>query len=183
MTHFTLIARDIPVQPLLGQIDAHPELWGSRGARQRGDSPHREATDIWLRYMDPELIGRHDISKPHESVWYPEAHILTGVFPIVQRLRLAVGAPVELGGVLMTRIPAGREVYWHHDRGPWHAEWYDLKAWLPLRANEGCVNHVEDEAMIWRVGEAWHHSNMLPHKVENRGDAERICLIVCMRKI
>lgn len=183
MSHFTLIDRDVPVQPLLGQIDAHPELWGSRGARQRGASPHRDASDIWLRYMDPELLGRHDIRQPHESVWYPEARVLDGVFPIVKRLDVALPVWLELGGVLLTRIPAGKEVFWHNDRGPWHAEYYDLKLWLPLRANEGCVNHVEDESMVWRVGEVWHHSNMLSHRVENRGETERICLIVCFRRL
>ena len=121
MSHFTLIARDIPVEPLLGQIDANPHLWGSRGARQRGESPHREATDIWLRYMDPAMIGRHDIMTRHESVWYPEALALYGVLPIVHRLRGVIGEPLELGGVLLTRISAGKCVYEHSDAGPWHA--------------------------------------------------------------
>jgi hypothetical protein len=182
MSHFTLIERDIPVEPLLGQIDANPHLWGSRGARQRGNSPHRDATDIWLRYMDPVLIGRHDIMTRHESVWYPEALTLHGVLPIVHRLRGAIGVPLELGGVLLTRIPAGKCVYEHSDAGPWHAEWYNLKVWIPLRANEQCVNYVENESMVWRVGEGWHHSNMLPHRVVNGGECERICLIVCFRK-
>jgi len=133
--------------------------------------------------MDPALVGKHDIMVPHESVWYPEVEALNGVLPVVLRLRAAVGAPVELGGVLLTLIPAGREVYTHHDRGPWHAEWYDLKVWVPLRANDECINHVEDESVVWRVGEGWHHSNMLEHRVENRGETERICLIVCMRRI
>lgn len=183
MSKFTLIASGVPVEPLLGQVDANPYLWGSRGARQRGNSPHREATDIWLRYMAPELFGRHDINTRHESVWYPEAHILTGVHGIVHRLRHEIGVPLELGGVLMTRIPGGKEVYWHNDCGAWHAEYYDLKCWLPLRANDQCVNHVEDESMVWRVGDAYSHSNMLEHRVENRGETERICLIVCFRRI
>lgn len=183
MSHFKLIDRDIPVQPLLGQIDAHPELWGSRGARQRGDSPHRDASDIWLRYMAYELFGKHDIYTPHESVWYPEAQLLYGVRPIVRRLRDAIGGVLDLGGILVTRIPAGKEVYTHDDRGAWHAEHYNLKCWIPLRANEGCINHVEDEQMTWRVGEGWTHDNLLPHRVENRGETERICLIVCMRRI
>lgn len=183
MSHFSLIARDVPVQPLLGQIDEHPELWGSRGARQRGNSPHREASDIWLRYIDPALIGKHDIMTPHKSVWYPESQVLSGVHPIAARLRAAIGDPVELGGVLLTRIPAHKEVYTHDDVGSWHAEWYNSKTWTVLRANDQCVNHVEDESIIWRPGESWQHDNLKNHSVQNLGETERIVLISCFRKI
>lgn len=183
MSHFTLVAKDLDVAPLLAQVDANADLWGSRRARQMHDSPHRDASDIWLRYIDPHLIGHHDISKPHRSVWYPESTRLSGVRGMVNALGQALGGPLELGGILMTRIPAGREVYWHNDRGPWHAEYYDLKVWVPLRANDRCINHVEDEQMVWRVGEAWHHSNMLEHRVQNLGETERICLIVCFKRV
>jgi hypothetical protein len=183
MSHFRLIAKDLDVAPLLAQVDANPDLWGSRSQRQKETSPHRDASDIWLRYMQPSLIGQHDISQPHISVWYPEATRLSAVRGLVRALCQHLGGPLELGGILMTRIPAGKEVYWHNDRGPWHAEHFDLKVWLPLRANEQCINHVEDEQMVWRVGEAWHHSNMLDHRVQNLGDCERICLIVCFKRI
>jgi aspartyl/asparaginyl beta-hydroxylase (cupin superfamily) len=109
--------------------------------------------------------------------------MLTGVFAIVDQIQDALGNSLELGGILLTKIPKGKEVYWHDDDVSWHARYYDLKVWLPLRANDLCINHVEDEQMVWRPGEAWHHSNMLKHRVVNAGDCERICLIVCMRRI
>lgn len=101
--------------------------------------------------------------------------------PIIEALG-GPGALHPMGGILITRIPAGKEVYWHHDRGSWHSEYYDTKVWLPLRANDQCINHVQDEAMVWRVGEAWSHDNLLDHRVENRGETERICLILCFRR-
>lgn len=183
ISHFRLIGRGLPVQPLLDQIDAAPHLWGSRGTRQKGNSPHRDASDIWLRYMAPELLFRHNILTPHESVWYPESEVLSGVHAITVEIMCHLGGLLELGGILLTKIPPGKEVYWHNDRGAWHAEHFDLKTWTILRGNGQCVNHVENESMVWRTGECWHHSNMLEHRVQNQGETERICLIVCTKRI
>lgn len=136
---------------------------------------------MWLRYRDPsELHGPEDFRGPHESVFYPAWHALTALHPIADAM-IELLKPARVGGFLMTRIPAGCQVYPHHDRGTWHAEYYDMKVWIPLRANDRCINRVEDEAVVWRPGEAWSHDNLKVHAVENNGATERICLILCFR--
>jgi hypothetical protein len=184
MTQFTLIAQRIPVQHLLNELDANPDLWDDRPERRFGESPHRETSDIWVRYADPHWLARTgDFSGPHQSVWWPAVDRIPSLFAIWDRVRFALGGPLEFGGVLITRIPPGCQVYPHHDRGTWHAEHYTTKVWLPLRANGQCINGVEDEEMVWRPGEAWSHDNLLTHWVRNEGATERICLIMCFRRI
>lgn len=188
MSLFKLIAAGIDVSPLLAQIDAHPGLWNARAERRvHPESPHRETDDLWLRYRHPrELTGPASYAEPHNSVWYPASITLAAAWPIIDRLRDRVGADA-LGGVLMTRIPPGARVHWHDDRGTWHAEHYTMKIWLPLRANAQCVNSCLDPAtdhqedVIMQSGEAWTFSNLLPHRVLNLGDTERIALIMCFR--
>lgn len=123
------------------------------------------------------------VYEPHESVWWPAYRKLASLPHIISQIMDALGGDLRLGGVLLTRIPGGKEVFWHNDRGAWHAHFYDLKVWLPLRANERCINHVENESMTWRAGDAWHHDNLLEHRVENRGETERICLITCFKRL
>lgn len=181
MSHFTRIAEGIDVAPALEQIDAQPGLWNLHENRRTGASPHRESSDMWLRYRDQsELHGPADFAGPHVSVDYPAWHALPALHPIADAIAERL-KPVRVGGFLMTRIPPGGQVYAHHDRGSWHAEYYTSKVWIPLRANEQCVNWVEDEAAIWRPGDAWMHDNLKTHAVENNGTTERICLILCFR--
>jgi hypothetical protein len=181
MSHFTRIASGIDVGPAMAQIDANPQLWNTYDNRRSGESPHRESSDMWLRYRDPALLKTAaDFRYEHESVFYPAWRTLTALHPIAETIT-GILNPTRIGGFLMTRIPPGCQVYPHHDRGSWHAEYYDMKVWIPLRANDRCINWVEDEAMVWEPGTAWHHDNLKTHAVENWGDTERVCLILCFR--
>lgn len=189
MSHFKLIAKDIDVAPLLWELDAHPELWNHRAERRAGASPHRETQDIWVRYASPEAMLEPDFSqKPHVSVMWPAFDVLPSLYwlvtNLVTRFPGAYNAPsnLEVGGFLITRIPAGKQVYEHDDRGTWHAEYYNSKVWVVLRGNDQCVNTVEGEEMVWKPGEAWQHDNLLRHSVRNDGESERIVLILCFRR-
>lgn len=183
MSHFTLIAEGIDVAPLLAEIDRQPKLWNHRPERRAGISPHRETQDLWIRYASEEAMREPGFpERPHKSVWWPAFHALPAVAPLVVRFMRLLG-PVRTGGVLATRIPPGCQVYEHHDDLAWHARFYTTKVWLVLRANDLCVNTVEDEAMVWRPGQAWSHNNLIPHSVRNGGESERIVLILCFRKL
>jgi hypothetical protein len=123
MRYFRQIARDLDVAPIIGQLDAQPELWDTIGHRTKPvDSPHAGASDIWLRFRDPaELKHPWDYSGPHVPVFYPAWHALPALHPLVFGLMAHLRA-VQLGGILITRIPAGGVIKPHHDRGSWHAE-------------------------------------------------------------
>lgn len=183
MSNFTLIAEGIEVAPLLEQIDDQPELWNHRPERRLGNSPHRESSDVWIRYASPEAMKQPDfMSMSHRSVWWPAYAKLPAITDLLMRLMDEIDEPLELGGILMTRIPPGCRVYEHHDRGTWHSEYYTLKTWTVIRGNPQCVNTVEDEEMVWEPGECWSHDNLRLHSVRNEGDSERIVLITCFKR-
>lgn len=159
----------------------HQYLWGEHPERIKGVSPHADSQDIWVRYRSKDQLNSpSDFSVPHWSVWYPAADLIPAAkdlsFDMMARCRAT-----HMGGVLLTKIPPGGKILPHDDRGTWHAETMDLKVWLLIESNEGCINTCEDERIVMGPGEAWTFSNLKTHSVENNGDTDRICLIICMR--
>lgn len=181
MSHAERIAERIEGTEFLAkQLAANPQLWGEHPLRTLPGGPFVGTSDIWVRFQAPDdLMARP--GQPHESVWYPCAEILPAARMIADYL-LQLTASSELGGILITRIPAGGEVKTHHDRGGWHAEHYNAKVYVVLQGNEHCVNYFEDEAYVMQQGEAWRFNNLVPHSVKNDGPSDRISLIVCMRR-
>src|ERR1700733_14117923 len=107
--------------------------WNTHDARTNDQtSPHREADDIWLRFGslgDPAIAN----NQPFKSDWYPYPELYSVLEPLVDKVYMHVTG-LELGGVLITRIPAGKQVYPHTDKG-WHAGYYS-KYCICVRANE-----------------------------------------------
>ena len=185
MNQFALV-RSFPDQDIeraAAQVSLLGDMfWNKHPQRtDRPDSPHRETDDIWLRYRDPaELHSPEDFRGPHFPIWYPAWSALTRLHPIVYDLAASVRA-VHIGGCLITRIPPGKQVYSHDDRGAWHAEYHNTKIWVPLAANERCYNRCRDEEIIMRPGQAWTFNNLEPHSVRNEGDSARVTLICSFR--
>lgn len=133
-------------------------------------SPHREASDIFVRYAaDPKVQG------PHESVWYPCADVLP-VRPLAYDLMRFIEGN-RLGGVLITKIPAGKEVYPHVDKG-WHADAY-RKFCIQVQSAPGQKFVVAGEALEAKPGDLYEFRNEYLHCVINPTPFDRISLIVC----
>ena len=179
MQHFALI-HHFDVTDAITQLDAHPELWNAHSERTVDDT-FAGTSDIWVRFREKdELREPKDFGQPHFPVFYPAWECLPAIKPIVRQLLADVGA-VHLGGILITKIPPGGEIKPHHDRGGWHAEFYNTKVYVPLRTSRRVMNYCEDEAVVMDEGEAWCFNNLVTHSVVNAGDTDRITLIVCMR--
>lgn len=181
MKNFARVPGQFDPTEALAQLDANPSLWGRNPERIAVEgSPHAQSQDIWVRFRDPSVLHEPaDYGAPHWAVWYPAWHVLTALHPVVFALASDVRA-TYIGGILITRIPAGAAILPHIDRG-WHPDTMDTKAYLVLRANEDCINRCGDEAVIMRPGEAWVFRNDITHSVENHGETERIAVIVTMR--
>jgi hypothetical protein len=149
-------------------------------------SPHEGVSDIWLRYRPKaELTDALRYREPFIPRFYPEWHALPELRPIVFTL-MAAFESVQLGGILITRIPPGGQVKPHNDRGSWHSEFFNSKIYVPLRANTLCTNWCQEEDGQYRgdtmaAGECWTFNNQVDHGVVNNGPEERITLIVCLR--
>lgn len=171
----------IEVQPLLSQIEAHPELWDDFDFRTNSAiSPHREMSDIIVRYNARENFqgDRITFNEAHESVWYPCIREIPAAIPIaLEVMRLVEGE--RLGMVLITRIPPHKQCYPHRDAG-WHARYYDKYA-VQLASAPGQAFCFEGESLSADPGEIYSFENSQVHWVTNDTDFERMTLIVSVR--
>jgi hypothetical protein len=140
-------------------------------------SPHREADDIWARFgllSDPPLRTNH---RPFRSHWYYSE--LTAVLePVVSRLIGEVGG-LELGGVLITRIPPGGQVYAHVDEGC-HTGYYS-KYCVCIEADHQQLFSFDDAELLSVSGECFWFGNDVTHWVKNDSQNARISMICCIR--
>lgn len=169
------IASGINVAPLAWALQANPQLWNENTMRTEDPtSPHHGLDDIWVRYGKEGQNPR----EAHESAWYEGADLL-GVKPMVYELFAAVGGG-QLGGVLITRIPAGAECKPHTDKG-WHADYYEKFA-IQVQSAPGqkfCFDDIEFES---KPGDVYWFDNSFEHWVPNPTPYDRITMIVCLRR-
>lgn len=184
MRHFRLIRDGIDVEPLIRQIEAHPELWDERQIRTQAKAgPFSGTSDIWVRYRAiEELTSLPKFMEPHFAVWYPCAETMIPAAKEIALDLLAETRAEYLGGVLITKIPAGGKIKPHDDRGSWHAEFCNQKVYVPLKGNDRCINYCGGEQVVMFPGTAWEFNNLVTHSVVNGGDTDRWTLIVCLRK-
>lgn len=175
MSKIKLLASGINVHPILWALQSHPELWDQNAARtENPDSPHYGLSDIWARYAAPGVNG----AEPHESVWYPNADLL----PIKDLVYSIMGAVQgdQLGGVLITKIPPGKQCRPHVDNG-WHAQHYE-KFGLQIQSSPGQAFCFDDEQLETKPGDLFTFDNSYNHWVTNDTPYDRITMIVCIRR-
>lgn len=171
-----LISRGANVAPFLWALQSRPELWNQQTARTEDPaSPHHGLDDIWARYGDP---SRALDGLPHDAHWYPAADLI-GIRGFCLDLMRAVEG-VELGGVLITRIPPGKECKPHTDPG-WHARRYE-KYGVQITSAPSQMFCFDNVSLETRPGDVFWFDNSHTHWVTNPTPYERITMIVCIRK-
>jgi hypothetical protein len=168
----------LPVSELLDQINNHHECFGVHTYR-KDLYIHNAMTDIWVRYNHISNLGS-GFNDEHDSVWYPEAALIPAAMKLCFMLMAIVNGE-RLGGVLITKIPAGGKIERHIDSG-WHAEYYQ-KYYVPIKNEKGarfCWDSLEIEP---NAGEVWRFDNSVPHWVNNDSNEDRIAMIVCIRTL
>ncbi len=164
--------------PILRDLEAHPELWDQHTARRDVlKSPFVKASDIWVRYNRWDRLGPQ-FNDEHVPVWYPAWSALPSLKPVVFAL-MAQFQGEMLGGVLITRIPAGVSIAPHVDTG-WHVDYYE-KFYLSLKSAPGAMFCFDDAVLNPKPGEVWRIDNRQRHWVANNSNEDRMTLIVCIR--
>jgi hypothetical protein len=150
---------------------ANPLLWDRIRFRTNSNSPHREMSDIWVRYAQELIAG------PHTSQWYEIARQI----PEAKRLSEQVANDYSgaLGGVLITKLPAGKVCYPHIDHG-WHARYYEKYA-LQVKGNEQQIFYVDKQELRTETGDLFWFDNSHIHGVLNPSNEDRITMIICVR--
>lgn len=181
--HLKMTEMKFDVSRLKRELDLHPEVWNEIPLRTRhySHSPHREVDDIWLRY-NPLANFDGDWNKfngPHKAEWYPVTSKIPAAvylcFDLIRQMKIE-----QMGAVLITRVPPGKQVYPHVDGG-WHARYYE-KFIIQIASAPGQSFNFEGESLDARPGECYWFDNAYPHWVLNPTNEERISLIVCVRR-
>ena len=170
------LSQGLNVAGIYWNLQQNPHLWDEHTNRTvDADSPHHGLNDIWARYGDPE---RTKDNLPHDAHWYPSADVL-GVKPLCFDLMRYVQG-VELGGVLITRIPPGATCKPHRDNG-WHALRYEKFA-VQITSAPGQLFQFEGESLETKPGDVFTFNNQNLHWVTNDTKYERVTLIACIRR-
>lgn len=176
MTKIKRIASGANVMPLLWALQQHPELWNQHTARTADpDSPHHQVDDIWCRFAE---LSDGSAPEEHDSVWYPGILDALPVRPLVMPLFKFVDGE-RLGGILITRIPAGCSVRPHVDPG-WHARYYDKFA-IQVQSAPGQRFCFEDQYLEPQPGDVYWFDNQYTHWVTNDTPYDRITLIAAIK--
>lgn len=180
---FRKIGLQLDVTVLRDRLIALPEVFGWH--KERGidtKSPHREGTDIWVRYNDitPFYEGRSmtEFGDEHDSIWYPVLKLIPEVADLVFDVMTHMSGE-RLGGVLITKLSPGGKIHPHIDNN-WHANYYD-KFYVPLLNNKGATFCFEDGCIEPEEGEVYQFNNSYKHWVNNDSDTDRIAMIVCVK--
>lgn len=112
-------------------------------------------------------------------MWYPVADDVPELRGIVDSVLSHLG-PVELGGVLITRIPPGEGVAPHIDTG-WHAEYYYDKYGVQLLGNSEQGFCFNGHCVSAESGEVYWFNNQEKHWVYNDSNEDRMTMIICVR--
>lgn len=169
------VAEGFDVAPLLWALQTHANLWNQYPSRTEStQSPHHEVDDIWVRYAKPEEAAK---GEPHDAIWYPCIEVLP-VKPLVYQLMQFVEGD-RLGGVLITRIRAGKECKPHFDNG-WHAKFYQKFA-VQVQSAPRQFFCFDDQQLEARPGDVYWFDNAHTHWVPNRTEHDRITMIVCIK--
>ena len=140
-------------------------------------------SDIWVRYnawenYTGDMVAFND---QHESVWYPVADEVPALWLLVNDV-LANLDPVELGGVLITKIPPGGNIAQHVDGG-WHAGYYSDKYAVQLMGNEEQSFNFYGHSLSTLPGQVFWFDNSQQHWVDNPSTEDRMTMIICTREI
>lgn len=178
MRNFNKIFEGLDVVPLLSALACNSALWNANPLRtQFPGSPHSQCDDIWLFFNDiPEDKSAviDDIAVRPYSAWaeLPQARDL--VFNLMRRV-----SGVQLGRVIITRLPPGCTIPEHVDQGA-PAEFYQ-RFQIALQCLPGCLFNIGEEVVNFSMGEAWWIDNTKPHSVVNNSADDRIVMIVDIR--
>lgn len=174
------------IEALANKLMAKPELFNKYKQRRLAPetvahllSPHRECSDIWVRYGDIDTIGPSVFIDKHESVWYDVIVDLPEVVDIANYLMLQLGG-LQLGGILITKLEPTKKIYQHTDTIGWHPNYYE-KFYIPIQTSDGASFDFEDVSISSIPGEVYWFRNDVPHAITNDSHEDRLSLIITLK--
>ena len=179
MSRFVQLASGVDVVPVMLELNRASHMWDQNPERRLyAGSPHSAMTDITVRYMPEADVTMETRRLEHRNVFWPAWSALPALRPMVFALMQRVQA-VELGSILLTKLPPGKMIEPHSDAGNWAPEFYSCKCHITLAGS--ALVRCEDDMTEFVTGSIWTFDNLLMHSIQNGGDRDRIVCIVSMR--
>ena len=179
MRRFVQVADRVETLPLQMELLRNDDLWDRNPERRLyPGTPHAAMTDITVRYMPGMDVTLETRRLEHRNEFWPAWQRLPALRPVVFGLMARVQA-VELGSILITRLPPGKQIDPHSDAGNWAPEFYNTKCHWTVAGS--ATVRCEDEACEFAQGTIWTFDNLRVHSIENNGECDRICVIISMR--
>ena len=167
--NYLLIHRDFDVEPIRKKIEQIPDdKWLESKREQRFDI-HSDTQSLDLIHF-----FRDENTKPDYRELYFE--LQEELRPIVDRIAGFYQNNGFLVRMLLTKMPPGSAIPEHVDSGP--ALMNCHRVHIPITTNDNVLFIVGGEEKTMRVGEFWEINNAFDHSVENKGNEDRIHLIV-----
>jgi len=175
--NFQKIGEGIDVFPVLHALQRQPELWDQNTLRTtHPGTAHSDVSDIWIFFNDP--TNPEAVINDREVVPFAAWEKLPQLRPIVFNLMRAVEG-VQLGRVIITRLPPGGRITPHVDGGA-PATFYD-RYQLMLQCLPGALFRAGSETVQWKTGDLFHFDNTVEHEVVNNSADDRIVVIMDIR--
>ncbi len=179
---FVQIASGVDTLPVMLELNRAADLWDRNPERRLyPGTPHAAMTDITVRYMPETQLAAGGLEarfREHRNVFWRAWNALPSLRPMVFALMHRVGA-VELGSILITKLPSGRRIEPHSDAGSWAPEYYNCKCHITLAGKAAVM--CDGEAAEFVAGSIWTFDNLLTHSIDNTGECDRIVVIVSLR--
>jgi hypothetical protein len=172
------VANNLTVTPLLLELFHHPELWEGDDIRRTysADSPHKATQDVLVRFSDTD---DPNIGDQLQCEWLPATAHLPAAKELAMLLMRSYRGE-QLGRVMITRLPPGKEITPHADTRGKYANFYS-RYHVPLQSDPGCVFDCGEERVHMQPGEVWWFNGHLTHAVINNSSRDRLNLIVDLR--
>jgi len=171
--NFKLLEFDFDAGPLLEELADKEHLWNQNDIRTKGNSFHKEADDILLIF---------DIDEEDNKGCYPASGELEKLGDFVYNFLEHLGYTEDdavLGRMVLTRLKPGKVIYPHIDLKD-HTDAYNRYHLCLTDADS--IFMCGDEVLNELGGTAFWFDNSLMHSVQNKGDSDRIHLIVDIAK-
>jgi hypothetical protein len=188
MRNFMKLAEGIDVLPLLLSIKRMPELWSMDTYWKEHPVPvFREVDTIFLRFpnkppyefeSEAALLAYRESVDEMECFDQPAFDLIPEARTLIFQLMARVQGE-RLGRVLINRLPPGAHVPAHCDSSR-DMKYYD-RFHIVLETNPAIEFRAGDEGAHMGFGEVWWFENAVEHEVWNRGDSDRIHMIIDIR--
>lgn len=173
MEHFRLIRDDIDIEPVRQELAARDAAWLAQTGRQARAVAQQHTQSIPLR----GLRRSRTLGRRRRDVLESRDTSLVAEFPhtraLLDRLAQELGGP--LGRAKLARLPPGRTVLPHVDRGEYYLA-HD-RYHLVITSPHGSVLSAGGETARLAEGELWWFDNKALHHAANPSPDHRVHLI------